>query len=257
MLASGVPRTTLPMGILWEDGAPTSCGLVFISDTVAVGAASCYDTNENMAVDHRRYAVYMSSPEVKTPQPLLFGPAVMVMLHPAYDPTTFANNIALLWFQPNAGAPNIHFAIASAPSMWTKAQVFRTMNNGAWTDNMSDITPEPPIAKRQAASELFNFNQGDFYCNVLGSAINNGCALPYKATYGIANDQLAYVGVYSHSAAAKSTFPCEAIVVYHYYLNIANFIPWINTLVQPSVVVGVLPNQLPGPADPAPPRARQ
>ncbi|KAI9502673.1 hypothetical protein BX070DRAFT_235714 [Coemansia spiralis] len=199
--------TNASTGILYKNDGQTYCEVAITSQNFGIAAASCFDYaggNVDLSV---KYFVMMSS----NTQIAAFGTyAVQVVTpHPNYNPTTYANNIAVLKLTTLTNVMPYHF---NAPIVAT-------------TNATSDTTA------CSAASAVYAKNPDGFVCSTLTvtSYLNTACVAPYGSVYGVNSPNSAKLGaLFSHSAIYGSGGYCGKGPFYNYYTILRNYIPWIS-----------------------------
>ncbi|KAJ2891270.1 hypothetical protein IWW38_003696 [Coemansia aciculifera] len=168
--------------------------------------------------------------------------------HFKYDPTTFANNVALLKFN-QGGTRQWKNYIGANPSDWTsKFFVSRSVTGSqggsmpAWQPTQDVVVGPDVSAQCAAASVLFANNPNDLVCTsqVVTSAAggNPGCALPYSSVYGVHDPDLAIAGLYSHSVIVGSSL-CKYTQIYNYYTLLSNYLEWGGDVAKSTVYLYV------------------
>ncbi|KAJ1734650.1 hypothetical protein LPJ61_000955, partial [Coemansia biformis] len=228
----------IPGGLLMAAGSQTFCQVMIVTANAGVAAASCFEYNADGSVDPLQYSVAVGGGGGLDAAGLQL-PVKSVVPHPGYDQRMFANNIAVVTFG-NITAENAAYRVGDLPSEWPGFYfVHRSLdaNNGAWNDyRVAEGMPADPAACG-LASPLFAQNQRDFICNTatLTSMYNSACVLPYKYVVGAGNGQSAQLGLYSHSAVKGNMPFCGSSAVHNYYIMLANYIPWINSIIHPAL----------------------
>ncbi|KAJ2783576.1 hypothetical protein H4R18_001629 [Coemansia javaensis] len=231
-------------------GYNSFCKPVVVSSTAAVAAATCFETDANKQVNLTRYAVQFSDMGSKS---FYSGPVRSVKIHEAFNAASFTNNIAILTFD-NINVPGSEkLDVISSPSAWaSKRLVYRNMaGSGNWYNfNVADLQPGA-AGECEGASELFKSNPGDYHCSTqqMYPEYAPNCPWPYRTLIGFNAESAGQVGFYSHSAKQNVTDLCDKAVIYDYYLNIANYIPWINQQINPGVTVATASGQPAAPSN--------
>ncbi|KAJ2783575.1 hypothetical protein H4R18_001628 [Coemansia javaensis] len=248
---AGQPETFFPTGLLWVDGWNSMCKPVAISSTAALVAATCFEIDANKQVDVSRYTIEFAGREDRS---FYAGPIKSIKVHEAFNRATFSNNIAVITFD-NINIPQFESVnVAASPASWpAKKLIYRDIGQlGVWDLFSISTFAAADAAACQAASELYRSNPGDFHCSTqvtTGSA--GSCPLPYKSLVAFNSDSIGQIGIYSHSAKQNVTNVCDGAAIYSFYLNIANYIPWINQQVTPGVTVATIPGLAGAPTNPA------
>ncbi|KAJ2783577.1 hypothetical protein H4R18_001630 [Coemansia javaensis] len=226
-----------PQGVLMVDGQPSICDLIVISNTAAVGAATCFEKNSAGQVDVNRYTAMIGG---QRGVPLSVGPATNVVIHPRFNADTFSNNIAVIQFHPVDISGTPKFNIASDPGKWTNnVLILHAMQQGKPWDAYGFSTLRLAGADVcEKGSELYKGNRADFICTMQTWRLDtSGCRWPSNLVFGAAGDATGQIALYSHSAIDSEKGYCVGGDYLNYYLNVANYIPWINSVCDPKVTV--------------------
>ncbi|KAI7823422.1 hypothetical protein BX661DRAFT_186567 [Kickxella alabastrina] len=197
--------------ILLKNGEQTTCEIALMRSTYGAVSASCLDyTDDNdQSVDtSTNYEVAISAGLVGT-----YGTFKVAKLtpHPHYDPSSYANNIAVIQFDNGGRGDFINFIASWRPDWKTLYYVRRTMFDVAkagWNTPVTTVynsTVDSGDCAR--ASDVFASNQNSFFCNQLStpSIYNSTCAVPYGSIYGEVSPNLAIAALHSHSASTVAT----------------------------------------------------
>ncbi|KAJ2295751.1 hypothetical protein IWW55_005341, partial [Coemansia sp. RSA 2706] len=84
--------SNIPNGLLLENDTQTFCQVMIVTNNAGVAAASCFEYNDDGSVDATPYSVVVGNGGVDGALKLTIN---SVEKHPAYDPKTFANNLAV------------------------------------------------------------------------------------------------------------------------------------------------------------------
>ncbi|KAJ1945181.1 hypothetical protein GGF37_001822 [Kickxella alabastrina] len=219
--------------ILLKNGEQTTCEIALMRSTYGAVSASCLDyTDDNdQSVDtSTNYEVAISAGLVGT-----YGTFKVAKLtpHPHYDPSSYANNIAVIQFDNGGRGDFINFIASWRPDWKTLYYVRRTMFDVAkagWNTPVTTVynsTVDSGDCAR--ASDVFASNQNSFFCNQLStpSIYNSTCAVPYGSIYGEVSPNLAIAALHSHSAVYGSDGFCGTAKIFNYYTVLADYIHWI------------------------------
>ncbi|KAJ2773318.1 hypothetical protein IWQ57_001351 [Coemansia nantahalensis] len=219
--------------------------MLFVGDGVGVAAATCFEPG----IGYERYGLIVGKAEAAPVHKARF---TKVIPHPSFNPETFSNNIAIVMFpplQPDTGRPQ---AFAASPEQWeSKLHGMRGMTDAnTWNDWILQNHQFLQTAGCAARSPLARDNPTDFMCSeaMLPSQYKQGCRLPFQYIYVSNGGKVAQAALYSHSSASSKESFCSNDVITNYYLNVANYVPWIASTIQGTVTNEVLPN---GPAAPS------
>ncbi|KAI9501415.1 hypothetical protein BX070DRAFT_257139 [Coemansia spiralis] len=188
--------------MLVKNGVETTCEFALIDNQAAFMAASCLDFNNGEVDSSTQYAIYFDQSMGNTPTNTAIS-ANNIHIHPQYNPTTFANNVAIVEYNfTEQGNWTNYFAVYS--SEWVSNVFVRRRLTSA----NSQIWREPFVNSYNnagklcsARSPLYSQNTYDMRCNQIqtNNSWNNTCPMPYGTVYGALTESLAIAGLYSHS----------------------------------------------------------
>ncbi|KAJ2754920.1 hypothetical protein GGI19_002040, partial [Coemansia pectinata] len=155
-----------------------------------------------------------------------------IILHPQYNPTTLANNIAILkfkktspiaWYQPigydRQGWNDVYYSSRTLSNPRTPSFNSPSITSIGGTDDGCNT-----------ASNLYSANKDIMLCvtKTTTSSVNGKCQLPYGAAWGVYQpDDVAIGALYSHSVVYGSNNLCgNPPRQYHYYLMLQPFTAW-------------------------------
>ncbi|KAJ1725214.1 hypothetical protein LPJ61_005663, partial [Coemansia biformis] len=207
------------------DNTESFCSMLLISDSVGVAAATCFEPG----IDYSRYGFVTGGEGDNAYMKLKF---MSLTKHPNFNPATFSNNIAVVTFQPIPAQNTNRHAVAAVPSQWTRnVLVQRSLDSGGgWANRqLAEVAPGDAAACN-SGSGLYQANPGDFVCStqVINSLYTANCVIPYQLIDSSAGGDIAQMALYSHSSVQDDNKLCTNTAVYNYYINVANYIPWIN-----------------------------
>ncbi|KAJ2798636.1 hypothetical protein H4R21_003848, partial [Coemansia helicoidea] len=152
-------------GLLIRNGQQTSCEIALVDGTSAFIAASCVTDGDGKIDTGATYEIQVDHlpDRMAASAPL---PPRSITVHPAYNPATFANNIAVIQFALNPDK-RWHVGIAIQPSEWSGSMFVRR--------RMDDVSAQrwaPPEASWKDLSDpecaqpygLYGANRHDFKC---------------------------------------------------------------------------------------------
>ncbi|KAJ2158355.1 hypothetical protein GGF46_003833 [Coemansia sp. RSA 552] len=210
----------------------TSCEMAIIDSGSAFIAASCLSYLSNGEVDDNvdyRVAVTPVNDEKSG-----IHSVTMVDIHPKYNPSTYANNIAVLhWGDPD----NIkyHQYIAQDRGDWDNTfysrRTLASVSRKTWnTPAVLTVDGANSANGCSSASHLFNSNQDWFTCvpQTTTSMANSKCQTPYGAVWAVYQpDNMAVAGLYSHSAIYGGDQLCGSTGnQFHYYTMLQPYADW-------------------------------
>ncbi|KAJ2352642.1 hypothetical protein IWW50_004367 [Coemansia erecta] len=206
--------------------------MALIDSSSAFVAASCLSYKSNGDVDNDiDYRVAVSGIDGESSK---VNSVTMVDAHPDYNPSTNANNIAILhWGNPD----NIKWHQYIAQDMPAWDNVFysrRTMSSvsGAdWnTPAMTSTTGTAAPSGCTAASNLYSSNKNWMLCmaQTTTSMVNSNCQTPYGAAWAVYQpNNMAIGALYSHSAVYGGNKLCGSTGnQYHYYTLLQPYAAW-------------------------------
>ncbi|KAJ2721824.1 hypothetical protein GGI07_003707 [Coemansia sp. Benny D115] len=224
--------------LLIKNGQQTTCEVALMHGTYGFVSANCldYTNKDGKSVDmNTSYDVVISAGLDGA-----YGSFKVTKLvpNPRYDPKSYANNIAIVFFE-NGGRPDFKNYIASWRPDWTNLYyVRRTMfnvNTGGWNMPVSTAyNSSADLSECSRASKVFASNQDDFFCNQLSvpSIFNSTCVVPYGSIYGVNSVNLAIAALYSHSAIySQDEAFCGQSKIFNYYTVLRNYMHWAMKVV--------------------------
>ncbi|KAJ1989939.1 hypothetical protein GGI25_004557 [Coemansia spiralis] len=225
--------------LLVKNGEITTCELALISNKAAFVAANClnFSKGTNTPDSSTKYQVVISNGNT---QNIGSFSVDSVHAHPAYDPETFANNVALLKYNSNAQVEWKNY-IAANPSDWnSEFYVYRSLTSNSTSSSWN--TPAVVEASGGAptgcakVSTLFATNEVDFLCTTqtTSSSAGSGCVTPYSIVYGVHNSDLAVAGLYSHSVVVGKSL-CQNTAVFNFYTVLSNYLEWGGVVAESTI----------------------
>ncbi|KAJ2709179.1 hypothetical protein H4R19_004383 [Coemansia spiralis] len=223
---SGADQTHFRGGLLLRNGQQTSCEIALIDGAAAFIAASCVTDGDGKVDRSASFEIQVDHlpGRVGAGAPLL---SRGIAVHPAYDPTTFANNIAVVQFELDP-AKQWHIGIAIERSEWTGSMFMRRR-----MDDVSGQTWAAPSTSWRDLSDpdcaqsygLYGANRNDFKCtsDTAPPMANSACGVPFGTYYGVMSGRPALAGLYSHSVIDGNTL-CAAKSAVHYYTLVSSYI---------------------------------
>ncbi|KAJ1959126.1 hypothetical protein GGI12_004498 [Dipsacomyces acuminosporus] len=199
-------------------------------------AASCLDYDKAGQVDNStKYQIMIDRNSIA---PVALYSIDRIHVHPDYNSTTMANNIAVVEFNTNGTASSWKNTIGTdSKKAWSTAiYAGRFINN---LPKMSWSTPqvvEHSEVNKDCSkmSGLFDYNQDDFLCGnwtVSPKQNADACQIPYGSVYSVCNKKLAVAGLYSHTVSFGSDI-CKSDRQWSYYLLLANYVAFANDVMK-------------------------
>ncbi|KAJ2810681.1 hypothetical protein H4S07_002532, partial [Coemansia furcata] len=91
---SASDMSTFRGAVLVKNGQPTSCEFALIDNQSAFLAANCLDYSNGLVNQNTKYEIYFDNAKGQGPGRATLIPD-KIIVHPLYNPTSFANNIAV------------------------------------------------------------------------------------------------------------------------------------------------------------------
>ncbi|KAJ2115683.1 hypothetical protein IW146_002107 [Coemansia sp. RSA 922] len=226
-------------GILVKGGKQTSCGLGLLDNMASFVSANCLDYKDGK-VDHDTiYEVY-----IDTGYDTIASRAMVqnITVHPKYNPSTMANNVALIEFNLGSGVSWYNYNAIGRKS-WTEIvyaqRYIADMNNMAWAAPQisSQATSD---AKCNSLSPLFDSNKNGTSCNgVLATSPSpdmSNCNVPYQIAYAVIGKGLFPAGIYSYSVVEGGGDLCgNSSKIRNYYTLLDDYLKFANVALNRTV----------------------
>ncbi|KAJ2326954.1 hypothetical protein IWW51_002012 [Coemansia sp. RSA 2702] len=214
----------------------TTCEMALIDSSSGFVAASClkYKSSGNVdnSIDYRVAVTGLDGESSKV------NSVTMVDAHPDYNPSTYANNIAILhWGDPDD--INWHQYIAQDSPDWDNVfysrRTMSSVSNAKWNNPaVISVTGTAAPSGCTAASNLYNSNQAWFLCmaQTTTSAANSNCQSPYGAAWAVYQpNNMAVAAIYSHSSIYSGDKLCGATGnQFHYYTLLQPYTSWASKM---------------------------
>ncbi|KAJ2658664.1 hypothetical protein IWW48_003903 [Coemansia sp. RSA 1200] len=229
---------TSKRGILVKNNKVTSCELGLFSDLRAALSADCLDyTSDNKLDTTTTYTVYVDDG--------IDGKAdkyqvQRITVHPEYNSTTKANNIATLNYNMGKNSTWHNVFGIGREKYWGKMVYTRSTitDLDAMTWNDPDYMFDPATSEDstcESMSVLYSANKYDFTCigNYTKSPRSDltQCGTPFGTAYTYIDNKLYPVGFYSYSSTvgnAGDTGLCDVTSVRNYYSAISDWMVYIG-----------------------------
>ncbi|KAJ2478866.1 hypothetical protein EV174_004183, partial [Coemansia sp. RSA 2320] len=167
-----------------------------------------------------------------------------IIMHPAYDIGTFANNLAIVFFDASSKGAFSN-AVADWPPDW---QSYYFVHHSL--TNRVPATWNAPIIKTastaasdpsgcSAYSKVYDLNSSSFVCSTLTLPWygNTSCEAPFNTVFGASGSSSAVAAIYSHSAIPGTGAFCGKGTVYNYYTILQHYVGWISSTIGSPVSV--------------------
>ncbi|KAJ2239168.1 hypothetical protein GGI13_008113 [Coemansia sp. RSA 455] len=228
--------------VLFANGKPTSCEVALVSNLIGYVAANCLSYSADGTVDmSQNYQVMLS--DGTTTSLGMFG-VYSATAHFKYDPTTFANNVALLKFNSGGTRQWKNYIGANRADWTSKFYVSRGVANTggsampAWQPAQAVVEAGDVTSQCAAASPLFASNMNDLLCTTQVITTSSSCALPYSTIYGVRDPNLAVAGLYSHSVIIGDSL-CKYTQIYNYYTLLTSYLEWGGNVAKSTIYLFV------------------
>ncbi|KAJ2429041.1 hypothetical protein GGH19_001283 [Coemansia sp. RSA 1807] len=214
----------------------TSCEMALIDSAAGFVAASCLTFKSSGKVDQSLdYRVAIAGTDGESTK---FGSATLVDAHPKYNPTTYANNLAIIQWGDSDDIDWHQYIAQDRPDWDNVFYTRRTMSSvsgKSWnTPAVVSTVGSAVPGGCSAANNLYNSNQDWFLCmaQTTTSMANQNCQSPYGAAWGVYQpNNIAIAALYSHSAIYGGDKLCGSTGnQYHYYTMLQPYTAWAAKL---------------------------
>ncbi|KAJ2083958.1 hypothetical protein H4R24_000401 [Coemansia sp. RSA 988] len=214
----------------------TSCEMALIDSGAGFVAASCLTFKSDGSVDNNveyRVAIDSIGDEEST-----INSVTMVDVHPNYNSSTYANNIAVLHWGDSKRI-SWHQDIGQDRPSWDNTLYTRrtmsSVNDASWsTPSVLKLSGSDPVNGCSSASNLYNSNKDWFLCiaQTTKSIANSNCQTPYGMAWGAyESDSVAVAAIYSHSVIYDGNELCgNTGNQYHYYTMLQPYVDWSSEM---------------------------
>ncbi|KAJ2088395.1 hypothetical protein IW138_004271 [Coemansia sp. RSA 986] len=210
-------------------------------------AANCIDfTSDNKVDTSTKYIVYITSFTDASGLEVDLYPSD-ITIHPNYDPTTFANNIAIIQFNKNTTDNYISFIKSDTYIGETEVYVRRSFNEPTGTWNPPTVVDQDSDdGNCAAASALYAANPGMLTCTsaVTTSTENGNCSMPYGLMYRQNyTDVIVSSNIYSHSVVYGNNMCNGPVTTFSYYTDLWTYVGFAGKVLnRPINVFGPITN---------------
>ncbi|KAJ2663379.1 hypothetical protein IW148_002509 [Coemansia sp. RSA 1199] len=210
----------------------TSCEMALIDSSAGFIAASCLSFKSNGNVDNSiDYRIAITGIDGESTK---IGSATMVDAHPKYNPSTHANNIAIIQWGDHYDIKWHQYIAQDRPDWDNVFYTRRTMSSVSGKDwNTPAVVSTAGSASPggcSSSSNLYKSNQDWFLCmaQTTTSMANQNCQTPYGAAWGVYQpNNIAVAALYSHSAIHGGDKLCGSTGnQYHYYTMLQPYTAW-------------------------------
>ncbi|KAJ2864459.1 hypothetical protein GGH94_002911 [Coemansia aciculifera] len=226
-------------GILVKDGKQTSCGLGLIDNMASFVSADCLDYKDGKVDQDTVYEVYIDTGYDATASR---ATVQNITVHPKYNPSTMANNVALIEFNLGSSVSWYNYNAIGRKS-WTEIvyaqRYIADVNNMAWAAPQISSQASSD-AKCSSLSSLFDSNQNGASCNgVLTTSPSpdmSKCNVPYQIAYAIIGKSLFPAGIYSYSVVEGGGDLCSnSSKIRNYYTLVDDYLVFANVALNRTV----------------------
>ncbi|KAJ2703928.1 hypothetical protein FB645_003694 [Coemansia sp. IMI 203386] len=206
---------------LAKDDVLTSCEVALIDEKAGYVAASCLNYNDNGSINTNTvYEVYFDNGGGgNTGKTTIRNDSIYK--HPSFNSKTFANNIAVVAFDP-VDDSTWKNPIAAYRKEWKEtAFVMREL------DNQDEIKWKTPNVHSQnsvdsgcsSASQLYKDNSDYLLCIKASttSSQNSACSMPYTSAYGVGNSGMGIAALFSYSISSMDNMCNSTAEHFNYY----------------------------------------
>ncbi|KAJ1724599.1 hypothetical protein LPJ53_001135 [Coemansia erecta] len=210
----------------------TSCEVALLDSQNGVVAASCFKFLSSGKVDNSQdFKIGINDPSSSTS---LVYTLDRIDVHPKYDSSTYANNIAIIGFNTDSRQSWEAWA-AGDRSEWNSvfftSRAMISVSKKTW--NPTRVVTLGLDSGCASASNLYKSNSDNMLCvsQAAVSLANSYCDLPYGTAWGIYQpNDLAVGAIYSHSVITSDSL-CQATGTrYHIYTLIEPYLPWAGNV---------------------------
>ncbi|KAJ2490199.1 hypothetical protein IWW37_003385 [Coemansia sp. RSA 2050] len=213
-------------GVLIIKSEQTSCQVVLVTDAYGFVAANCLMIKDKVVSSLQDMQVAVRGPKLSAIYPI-----TNVTIHPKYDATTLANNIAVIKYtSPNNSG--IKGKLAATTTNWKQlGYLRRTLSDVPkliWNEPTHLVTSQDEDAKCSLGSPVFSANRKSFICSnsTTKVPVSGSCSLPYGLVYGVVKpNKIAPAAIYSHTVVFGEGL-CSNFMKLNYYVQLGNYMSW-------------------------------
>ncbi|KAJ2007553.1 hypothetical protein GGI04_001475 [Coemansia thaxteri] len=226
-------------GLLVKNGKQTSCALGILDNQASIVSADCLNYKANGQVDMSViYEAFINAAYDGSPA----RHAVLnVTIHPSYNPTTKANNVAVI--QYNGGSTNAwHNYNAIGPDTWSN--IVYSQQYISEIDTLTWATPQvysqgSADSMCEQLSPLYTANEKDYTCSsgTLSppSSSLSSCSVPYQMAYGLIGTTLFPAAIFSHVVVQGGSNLCQYSNQRSYYTMMSDYLMFASTVLNRTV----------------------
>ncbi|KAJ2781599.1 hypothetical protein H4R18_002783 [Coemansia javaensis] len=235
--AADVDLSGIKGGVLYKNGAQTSCELGVLDSRAAMVSADCLDFSGGYVDMRTKYTVFL---DAGIDGKSAVYPVTAIGVHPQYHTTNKANNIAVLQYNKK-GKQNFTNTLAVGRTAWkTLIYARRAPLNATahtWGDTVIAEVANKTDGTCASMLPLFKANQQAFVCGAplagaaaAGLQMPTPCRkLPYGTVYTRINGTLYPAGIFSHAAIKGGADLCSAnATTRSYFTAFSDYITFAN-----------------------------
>ncbi|KAJ1813678.1 hypothetical protein LPJ60_006266, partial [Coemansia sp. RSA 2675] len=213
-------------GLLIINSEQTSCEIAMVTDAYGFIAANCLMVKDKVVSSLKDMQVAVRGPKLSA-----IYPVTNVTIHPKYDATTLANNIAVIKYTSPSNS-GIKGKVAATSTNWNQlGYLRRTLSDVPkliWNEPTYLVTTQDEDASCSLGSPVFGANRKSFICSNSTTKVPAGgsCSLPYGLVYGVVKpNKVAPAAIYSHTVVFGEGL-CSNFMKLHYYVQLGNYVSW-------------------------------
>ncbi|KAJ2799964.1 hypothetical protein H4R20_004237 [Coemansia guatemalensis] len=235
-----MPRVTLQDvakikgAVLTKGGKLLSCGVGLLDNKASLVSADCLDFKDGKVDSSVDYSLHADSGyDGATAQ----FDIKKITVHPDYDKKTKANNVALLEYNLDNNVTWYNYNSVDRSKWESLIYVQRVLTNvetGEWGASKMYMHSVDDDNQCSDLSPIFKANKDDFTCNEIvaqaPTSSLSSCKVPYDTVYGFTNNIVYQAGFFSHAVVEGGSDLCKYDTVRTYYILIADYLMWVNSI---------------------------
>ncbi|KAI8322751.1 hypothetical protein GQ54DRAFT_333072 [Martensiomyces pterosporus] len=220
-------------GLLVINGKQTSCELAVLDSQTSMISAACLLFKSGQVDLSANYEVYIDNGYDGA---TAHYPVQNITVHPSYDPSTLANNVAVL--QYNAGTKIAWYDYTAIDSRdWSdivySRRSLKDLTTQTWNTPTLVSNPFSDSTCTQASS-VYAFNAKDFLCSnmTIQYASDSTCQTPYGVAYAMLGTYVYQIGFYSHTAVYNGSDLCKFGSQRSYFILLSDYLAFLQAVVK-------------------------